>query len=258
MKPTIETITPEKAATYLNKIHENQRRLSQPRVEILAEDMSSGNWFDSNDGICFDKNGSLINGQHRLMAIVRSGVPQQFIVIRGLDENAFFAMDRGVKRNARHQLQALGHGGAHSDSFVVLAGKVYGNEPAPNHVFMSVVEKYNSASEEIPSGRCMHYTAPLKAVLILGAFHGVDTSILKRVRKVIKTGIPENEKEYVIAAWIKFRERLYRSGHRGRSLARTNEWDVAQRLVKALEKGEVIRLLRANSNHRNFYPVSID
>jgi hypothetical protein len=258
MQPTIEIITPEVAVTYLNQIHRNQRRVSQHRVDALAEDMTTGNWFDSNDGIAFDENGFLINGQHRLLAIVKSGIAQQFIVIRNLSEKAFFTMDRGVKRTAKHQLQTLGRGGAHSESFMVLAGKAHGREPVPNHIFMSIAEKYRESANKIPSGRCVHYTATLKAVLILGAYHGINTTVLERVRKVIKTGIPENEREYVIAAWIKFRERLYKGSSKGRSILRNTEWGVAQRLVKALEKGEVIRLLRSNSGQENFYPVSLD
>ena len=47
--------------------------------------MQNGEWKLNGKSICFDWNGRLLNGQHRLSAVVRSGVPLTTLVVRGLD-----------------------------------------------------------------------------------------------------------------------------------------------------------------------------
>lgn len=84
MEMTVEKITPEKARQYLKANKDNYRRLSRTTVNRYAEDMKAGKWELNGEGIMFDENGILKNGQHRLAAIAQAGIAVEMTVIRGV------------------------------------------------------------------------------------------------------------------------------------------------------------------------------
>jgi hypothetical protein len=105
---TIETVTPDKAVSYLAANKEN-RSLSEAAVRQYGRDLAAGRWSFSNDAICFASNGRLINGQHRLEAIVSAGVEMQCIVVRDLPPEAQHRMDGGRRRSAADALHLTGY-----------------------------------------------------------------------------------------------------------------------------------------------------
>lgn len=98
---TYERITPEKAQFYLDKNLPTNRGISMSRVSSYADDMLSGNWSDNCTTIKFNSAGDLIDGQHRLSAIVKSGKTVSMWVARGVDENAFKTVDTGYIRSGK-------------------------------------------------------------------------------------------------------------------------------------------------------------
>lgn len=68
----VETITPDMAREYL-KSNSMNRPLNDRTVNLYAQEMRTGNWKLNGEAICFGKNGALLNGLHRLYAIVKSG-----------------------------------------------------------------------------------------------------------------------------------------------------------------------------------------
>lgn len=105
---SIETITPADAAKMLESNKEN-RRLRIRLVRQYARDLAQGRWTDNNDAICFTADGRLINGQHRLEAVVSSGQPMRALVARGVSDEAQHQMDAGARRTASDALQLTGH-----------------------------------------------------------------------------------------------------------------------------------------------------
>lgn len=97
MQYTVETITPEMAQKYLTRVR-YQRRVSTKTVREYARAMSVGRWMAVNDAICFSTDEELLNGQHRLHAVVLSGVPSPFAVLRNVPAEHFSSMDQGRKR----------------------------------------------------------------------------------------------------------------------------------------------------------------
>ena len=110
MKTSIEIITPAKAAQYLESVDTSkQRPLKQKKIDDYAIAMSHGHWVVTHQGIAFDDEGSLCDGQHRLHAVVKSGVTIKTQVTRGLNQKqndlyTFDAIDQGVKRHIGEQL----------------------------------------------------------------------------------------------------------------------------------------------------------
>lgn len=104
------TITPEEAQIILDKCNQRNRHMSHYHVEFLASEMKNGRFRDNGDAIRFDFNGNLIDGQHRLAAIVKSGVPLvDAIIILGLEPDAIDTIDSGKKRSASDKVHLRGY-----------------------------------------------------------------------------------------------------------------------------------------------------
>lgn len=104
---TVETITPELAEEYLAKNTHN-RNIRQNRVNAYATDMKNGDWQFNGDAVRFAKDGTLLDGQHRLLAIIQSGVTVQMLVIRGLTDSTQHTMDTGAHRSFADVLKLRG------------------------------------------------------------------------------------------------------------------------------------------------------
>lgn len=89
---TIQRVTPETAATWLETMpYDHQRSLSQQWVDYLAEEMRRGTFKQDTTISVAALNGrpNLIDGQHRLWAVIQSNLPQSFIVytVQARDED---------------------------------------------------------------------------------------------------------------------------------------------------------------------------
>lgn len=86
-------IGPDQAKALLEKLHPMQRSVTRRAVAEYAETMKAGLWTLSPHGIVIDSDGRLVDGQHRMMAVVKSGVTCEFDVcylpagasVRGID-----------------------------------------------------------------------------------------------------------------------------------------------------------------------------
>lgn len=103
---TVE-VTPEQAEKWLAANLAN-RTVRTARVREYATAMREGRWLYTADPIRFDEDGRLIDGQHRLMAVVKAGLPVEMHVVRGLAREAQDAVDTGAARTASDQLKVRG------------------------------------------------------------------------------------------------------------------------------------------------------
>lgn len=100
-------VTPKLAEEYL-KMNTNNRPIRQSKVDSLAESMKKGEWELSNDAITISEGNVLLNGQHRLLAVVQSGTPCNFIVYTGAPDSTFDIMDTPSLRRISDVLQRKG------------------------------------------------------------------------------------------------------------------------------------------------------
>lgn len=103
----IYTVTPAVAKRWLSRNVRN-RSVRQDDVDAYARDMAAGNWHVTGEAIKFDTNGALADGQHRLHAVIKSGVSIQILVVRGVEPDAQKHMDTGAKRSAGDALTLAG------------------------------------------------------------------------------------------------------------------------------------------------------
>jgi hypothetical protein len=93
----VETIGPQRAEEYL-AANRGNRNIIQAHVAALARDIRNGQWMFNAQPICFSRSGRLLNGQHRLSAVLESGQPIEVLVMRGLPEEAFPTYDKQAKK----------------------------------------------------------------------------------------------------------------------------------------------------------------
>jgi hypothetical protein len=108
-KPTASVVfvTPDMAKRWL-KLNTHNRKVRDADVRRYARDMASGDWSLTGEAVKFDAAGTLLDGQHRLAAIVLSGATVPLFVIRGVDSEAQAHMDTGRKRTASDVLSLSG------------------------------------------------------------------------------------------------------------------------------------------------------
>ncbi|NBW12652.1 MAG: hypothetical protein EBR82_31975 [Caulobacteraceae bacterium] len=97
MKFSEELITPEIAKQLLEG-NEGNRVLRCATVEFLRLAILRGEWKLSHQGIAIANDGRLIDGQHRLTAIVEANVAVLMMVARDVPPETFQVVDRGVRR----------------------------------------------------------------------------------------------------------------------------------------------------------------
>lgn len=106
-------VTPHGAEAIL-KMNTGNRKLRSSRVKQYAEQMKRGQWLESGDPIRISKSGVLLDGQHRLTAIVESGVSIDCVVISELDDEAYTVIDTGLGRKAADVVTHMGVQNAHT------------------------------------------------------------------------------------------------------------------------------------------------
>lgn len=98
-KVSIESITPEDAKLYLS-FNTMNRNISSARVAFYLQQMIDGHWRLTNDAIIFADDGTLLNGQHRLLALTKFDKPQKFIIGTGFPKDTIIVMDTGKARTS--------------------------------------------------------------------------------------------------------------------------------------------------------------
>lgn len=101
---TLETITPELAQEWLG-VNTHNRNLRQMLADAYARDIINNKWPITGATISFDIEGKLLDGQHRLTAIINANKSIKSFVIRNLPLEARAVTDTGQSRTASDALR---------------------------------------------------------------------------------------------------------------------------------------------------------
>jgi hypothetical protein len=101
------TVTPAQAQDWLDKMP-TQRRLRQNKVDQLIRLINEGRWQVLPHGIVIDKNGRLIDGQHRLTALVTTEKALPMRVTFNAEPSMFLQIDssstpKGIEDALKHE-----------------------------------------------------------------------------------------------------------------------------------------------------------
>lgn len=103
----VREITPQEAAQILEQNTRN-RSVRHRKVEMYARDMREHRWRENGESIKFNGDGTLYDGQHRLLACVLANTSFTTLVVRGLRNTAHSTIDVGATRTMGDELRWLG------------------------------------------------------------------------------------------------------------------------------------------------------
>lgn len=101
------TITPQMAGQMLEKNIAN-RKVNQANVNRIASDMATGNYKVNGETIKISPNGEILDGQHRLLACVKSGMAFQTYVVYDVERETVGTIDMGKGRSVADSLNVMG------------------------------------------------------------------------------------------------------------------------------------------------------
>jgi hypothetical protein len=199
-----ELITPEIAASYLATSLGN-RDIQEAWVAKLAAEIKSGEYTITHQGVAFDKDGHLVDGHHRLLAIIRAGVPAHMLVARGVPPESFRNIDNNRPRSHWDALKLDGRDG--SLTHVAVARMMlcdFGGrgrrDPHRSELF-AFYDKHHAAIDfaiQGPRDASSFCNAPVRAP-IARAWYTADRERLRQFRDQLSTGMIAGEADSAIA-----------------------------------------------------------
>lgn len=103
IRTEVQTVTPKLATEWLAASQGN-RHMRHEAVAGFAQQMKRGDWQLNGEAIVFDETGRLINGHHRLMAVIVAGCDVKMLVTMGVKPEAIFTVDTGTSRTLADHL----------------------------------------------------------------------------------------------------------------------------------------------------------
>lgn len=260
MQTDVEMITPNKAEQILRLHNKLNRNLRQRIVKKYAKDMLDGNWQLTHQGIAFYFNGTLADGQHRLAAIVLSGVDIQMSVTRGLPLES----GKGVDIHAQRALQdVLRIGGAPpwiNQAAVAVARALLSKfDKIKDTPSASTIEDYLLANEDavkfglslVSTKRRGVTSACLTACYVCAYSAGEDSDRIAKFAEIMVSGMADGPGD---SAAIRLREQLINNTAAwAGGLERHDSSKKAQRAIHAFVRHQSLGKLQAQE--KLIYPT---
>ena len=101
-------MSPARAQAILERCNSHNRACEEPRITQYAGDMARDGWMFTGEAIKLSRDGVLLDGQHRLWAVIQAEVTVPILVITGLDPRAQEVMDQGIPRRLHDALHLRG------------------------------------------------------------------------------------------------------------------------------------------------------
>lgn len=103
IRQEVMDVTPDIAKQWL-RLSKGNRSIRTELVAAFANLMKTCRWLVNNNAITFDKFGVLIDGHHRLLAVIDSGMTVKMSVIWGVETKARETIDTGTARTLADHL----------------------------------------------------------------------------------------------------------------------------------------------------------
>ena len=248
----VVNITPEMAERILIANNDKNRDLSMVRVKRLVESMDKGEFVLSNDSICFDENGTLTNGQHRLKALSLAKAKFcTFNVIFGISN--FMGMDTGRVRTLQDNVLLFDECDSRlkelntdvwvrvlKDALQYCTGKVKYPMLSQSD-YMKIINKFADDLIFCHNNGLFKLDKGVSANSVLSAFflaylNGVDMQILLRVKRILNSGIAESDYDKPIIA---LRETLLSVKGGGREPSSIRHMSTQVCISKVVKKSKV-------------------
>lgn len=264
-KPTvaIEKVGPPRAKDWLTKNHPGNRHLRPRKVAEYATNMDLGLWPLADHMVVFDTQDRLINGQHTLHGVVRSGKTIETVVCRNWPDAALLVFDGGMKRvtDDRFSMAGLrwprGSGATVRRIFMGVRSSREGLSDARiDHWLKEGKNGEAFAHIHVPIHK-RHAPAAVRAVIARAHIGKADESDLARFCSVFMTGMMADPSE---AAAVLLRNfvinRDYASRMSGSGQAQTRLYLHAEGALDDFLEGSAVKKLEPATEE--LFPLPID
>jgi hypothetical protein len=201
------TITPKVAKELLARNAKNNRKIRMTAIAAYTAEMLAGRWGLSNDAIVLDVNGIMVNGQHRLHALIRAGHTADIWVWVDAPVDVITHIDSGAVRTAEDRSRTadlnLEPGASAAFNLMNLYGR-YQQVAGTNagkfmHYAVSdprLVDAVNFAQTRVKAckGRGS-YSPAVASVVARAAYHEVDPDQLTRFAVLLTASDDDMAKE---------------------------------------------------------------
>lgn len=237
MYSRVENITPEIAAEYLTHNRDDgkhkNRRLRLHKIAMYADDMKSGRWQLTPQGIAFYENGDFADGHHRLEAIVKSGVTVAMLVTYDVPNDSTL-FDRGMARSTTDVFEMGGRKGpAYSTNSIaavrfmfLISGKKDTSEGAIMEFIEDNADKLSIAVNLSRRGKGkseggFNVTAKscVVAAMFCALYCGIQEEVLNRFISVVNSGFTNGNEERAAIVLRNYMIQNYEENHSGRKFA---------------------------------------
>ena len=249
MRTELVKINPAMAEQYLSKNVLN-RNVSQRLVDKYAHDMETNNWELNHQGIAFYDDGSVADGQHRLLSIIKSRKTIQMMVTTGLKKPSAVTIDIGRKRSMSDGIQIGGLSDWISKRHISLIGQIADPKRLSTQETVEWLECMGSSAqfaiELFPSNRRALVNAVLHAAMALAHYYNPSKEEqLRKFAQVYMDGLVTSKKEM---SAIKLRDEFMTNTRNGGSYRR-DKFLKAQRAIQAfLDEETINRLVRPKTD----------
>lgn len=131
MNIELELISPEIASEMLSG-NDRNRRLNPNHVKFLTDQIINDCWQITGDPVKLNTEGVLLDGQHRLSAIIKAGKAVNVFVARDVPDKVFTVLDTGKNRSGGDTLAIAGLKSATSQSALARAIMAYDDKRVNN------------------------------------------------------------------------------------------------------------------------------
>ncbi len=240
-------ITPQYANELLSKNVRN-RRVRKSHVTRLARDMQSGRWQFNPQPISIGTDGTILDGQHRLSAIVKSGASVRVVLWFDVPLGSREVIDQGIPRKLHDvedgmssQMAALVRAtmiGGRMNPFVPTIGELI----AFRRRHLAAIE----FADSLKSSKAGLRSAPTWACVARASMGHVDRERLIQFALVLDSGVTHAPEDETV---IKLRDRLVSiKGRAGATHQSETYFLTARSLVAFNERKVLSKLFLATSD----------
>ena len=253
-------IAPEMARRWLADGNVANRHLVQSYCERLARDMKEGRWILTHEGIAFDSQGRLLDGQHRLRSVVIADVAVEMFVWLNITPKALLAINTGRKRTLTDSLllsSAVNKvSPQHLATLRAMLGGL-GNRPTLTTAEVAAeYQKHRDAIEfahiYLPSGRTVKgITLSCVRAVVARAYYSADLERLGAFCQILTQGMANQPNHQVVVMLFQY---LLRNAN-GARLDRERYVKTAWALQAFLRYEQPARLM---SSSQELFPLAAE
>ena len=205
-------ITPTFAEAVLSQCNGHNRKLIDAHAERLSQEMKAGRWWLSHQGIAFSPNRVLLDGQHRLWAVILSGVTVPMRVFFNEPGESLNVIDVVQARRSDEVLTlAGGLGVVNRAELATLRAMVTGlgtyhrmSPGAEAEILAKHREAIAFAHEILPAARYAGVATAVTRAVLARAFYSVDRASLRHFADVLQSATAFSENDQPITMLLKF------------------------------------------------------